>query len=54
MLADAYATAFMVLGDRDSIQTIAQQQELSVYLLYAEGDSIVAQYTPSFSNYLVK
>ena len=54
MLADAYATAFMVLGDRDSIQTIAQQQELSVYLLYAEGDSIVARYTPSFSNYLVK
>ena len=53
MLADAYATAFMVLGDKDSIEAIAQSQQLAVYLLYASHDSIQASYNALFETYLV-
>ena len=54
MLADAYATAFMVLGDRDSIETIANANGLAVYLLYAQSDSIQSVYNTSFEPYLLK
>ena len=54
MLADAYATAFMVLGDRDSIETIANANGLAVYLLYAQSDSIQSVYNTSFKPYLLK
>lgn len=54
MLADAYATAFMVLGDRDSIEAIANANNLAVYLLYAQSDSIQSVYNTSFEPYLLK
>lgn len=54
MLADAYATAFMVLGDKDSIEAIANAEQLAVYLLYAQGDSIHVQYNQRFEPYLVR
>ena len=54
MLADAYATAFMVLGDRDSIEAIANANGLAVYLLYAQSDSIQSVYNNLFAPYLVK
>ncbi len=54
MQADAYATAFMVLGDADSIFTIADAQRLAVYLLYAAGDSIEARSNTSFEQYVVR
>jgi thiamine biosynthesis lipoprotein len=53
MLADAYATAFMVLGDKDSIEAIAHAQRLGVYLLYAVQDSIQASYNELFETYLL-
>lgn len=53
MLADAYATAFMVLGDKDSIEAIAHAQHLGVYLLYAVQDSIQASYNELFETYLL-
>lgn len=52
MLADAYATAFMVLGDRDSIEAVAKTNKLAVYLLYAEQDSIVVQHNDLFKPYI--
>ena len=54
MLADAYATAFMVLGDRDSIYNIAHAQQLGVYLLYAPNDSVQVSYNDLFETYLVQ
>jgi thiamine biosynthesis lipoprotein len=54
MLADAYATAFMVLGDKDSIEAIANANGLAVYLLYAQSDSIQSVYNTSFEPYLLK
>lgn len=54
MLADAYATAFMVLGDRDSIYDIAHAQQLGVYLLYAPNDSVQVSYNDLFETYLVQ
>ena len=54
MLADAYATAFMVLGDRDSIEAVAKANQLAVYLLYAEQDTIQSVYNNLFEPYLVK
>ena len=54
MLADAYATAFMVLGDRDSIYNIAHAQQLGVYLLYAPNDSVHVSYNDLFETYLVQ
>lgn len=54
MVADAYATAFMVLGNKDSIEAIANNQQLAVYLLYAQGDSIQVQYNDRFEPYLVR
>ena len=54
MLADAYATAFMVLGDRDSIEAVAKANQLAVYLLYAEQDTIQSVYNNLFAPYLVK
>lgn len=54
MLADAYATAFMVLGDRDSIEAVAKANQLAVYMLYAEQDTIQSVYNNLFAPYLVK
>ncbi len=54
MQADAYATAFMVLGDKDSIEAVANANKLAVYLLYAQNDSIVPVYNPAFKPYLVR
>ncbi len=52
MLADAYATAFMVIGNKDSICTIAQEQQLGVYLLYASQDSIESVCNQLFESYV--
>ena len=39
-IADAYATAFMVLGVEDSKRILENRPELSVYFIYSEQDSI--------------
>lgn len=52
MVADAYATAFMVLGNKDSIDAVANAQQLAVYLLYAAGDSVAVAYNDACKPYL--
>ena len=39
-IADAYATAFMVLGLDDAKQVLAENPELKVFFIYAEGDTL--------------
>ena len=51
MIADAYATAFMVLGDEQALD-IAKQQNLAVYMLVADGDGFKAVYSDNFASYL--
>ena len=38
MLADAYATAFMVMGIRESKQFVKSHPEVEMYLVYTGGD----------------
>lgn len=38
--ADAYATAFMVMGHEAAMKFLAEHTELQAYLTYAEGDSM--------------
>lgn len=38
--ADAYATAFMVMGHEAAMKFLAEHTELQAYLIYAEGDSM--------------
>jgi len=52
MLADAYATAFMVMGVEDSLK-FAKENKLPIYLLVKNGDDFEAIYTESFKKYLL-
>jgi thiamine biosynthesis lipoprotein len=38
MLADAYATAFMVMGVRQTKQFVAQHSNIEIYLVYTGKD----------------
>lgn len=50
--ADAWATAFLVMGAESSLQ-LAQQLELPVYLLTKEGDTFKASNSESFEPFLL-
>ena len=55
MTADAYATAFMVLGLKESIKLSKQISEIDVYFIYADTDGTYQTYTsPGFKKLLVK
>ena len=46
--ADAYATAFMVLGLKDSQELLARHPELKAYFIYTDKDGQLAVwYSPS-------
>lgn len=53
--ADAYATAFMVMGLEKSKEFLLKNKELDAYFIYADqsGKNLV-YYTPGFENYLLK
>ena len=55
MQADAYATAFMVLGKDDALSVCESVPGMDCYLIYADenGENQVV-YTPGFERYLVK
>lgn len=51
-LADAYATALMVLGPEEGM-AFAEKQGLAVlFIIHGEGDGFVTKQTPSFAPYL--
>ena len=53
--ADAYATAFMVMGLEKAKAFCEQHPELNAYLICAgEGDSYEIYYTPGMERYMVK
>ena len=52
-LADAWATAFDVLG-REKSKQLAQQENLAVFFIYRSGDGFKTEYTQSMQTYLVK
>ena len=53
--ADAYATAFMVMGLEKAKAFCEQHPELNAYLICAgEGDSYEIYYTPGMEKYMVK
>jgi thiamine biosynthesis lipoprotein len=53
MIADAYATACMVLGLEKAFELISRQPEMEVYLLHGEaGGAIKARYSPGLEKYL--
>ena len=53
--ADAFATAFMVMGLEKSKDFLQKHKELDAYFIYADqsGKNLV-YYTPGFENYLLK
>jgi len=52
MLADAFATAFMVMGVEDSL-SFAEKHKLTIYLLIKKGDGFKTIYTESFRKHLL-
>lgn len=55
MTADAYATAFMVLGLEKSMEIVEATKELDAYFIYsgAEGEMLV-RYSKGFEKYIVE
>ena len=51
MIADAWATALVVLGYDDAM-AVAQEQGLAVYFIRRLGDAFVDSHTPAFEPYL--
>lgn len=50
--ADAYATAFMVMGVEKSLEFAAQHPEINVYLMFDEQGEIKTAMSEGFSKYL--
>ncbi|MDX2471701.1 MAG: FAD:protein FMN transferase [SAR324 cluster bacterium] len=48
MVADAWATAFLVMGTKKALE-IAKEQGLAVYLIYKEGDHFETAMTDQFT-----
>ena len=48
--ADAYATAFMVLGMEKAKEVLSKHKELHVYFIYADNNGIMNTYTNIPSN----
>ena len=53
MLADAWATAFTVLGYEQGLR-LALQKNLAVYFIVREGDGFETYHTPAFATYLIE
>ncbi len=54
MTADAYATAFMVMGKEKAKKIIEQENHIQAYFIYNEGNEIKVEYTSGVENYLIK
>lgn len=53
MTADAYATAFMVMGKAKAKKIIEQQNHIQAYFIYNEGNEIKVEYTAGVEDYLI-
>ncbi len=53
MLADAWATAFTVIGFEEGYR-LALQENLAVYFIVREGDGFEARFTPAFTTWLIE
>ncbi len=51
MLADAYATAFMVMGEHAALE-FAEEKELAIYLLVKNGHGFEERHSTTFNQYL--
>ncbi len=51
MHADAWATAFMVMGPEKSLE-LANSLELAVFMIIKDGDTFEERYNERFSQYL--
>ncbi len=51
MIADAYATAFMILGPEKSLE-IAKQQKLAIFMIIKTQQGFSGSMSPEFSQYL--
>ncbi len=53
--ADAFATAFMVMGLEESIRYLENQDELEAYLIYSDEKGIFRVYaTPGMKNHIIR
>lgn len=52
MRADAFATAFMVVGKDSAMALCARVPDMDCYLIYSEGGENKVVYTPGFKKYL--
>jgi thiamine biosynthesis lipoprotein len=53
MVADAWATAFTVLGYEEGYR-LALQENMAVYFIVREGDGFETYHTPAFATYLIE
>lgn len=55
MDADAFATAFMVMGHSESIKFLNENKQLNIqaYFLFDEGEGLQQEMSPDFSRYIV-
>ncbi len=53
MMADAWATAFTVLGFEEGYR-LALQENLAVYFIVREGEGFETRYTPAFATWLIE
>lgn len=53
MTADAYATAFMVLGKEKAKKIIEKENDIEAYFIYSEGNKINVEYTAGVNAYLI-
>jgi len=51
MMADGWATAFMVMGAQQAM-TVALEQHLAVYLIQRTATNFYSSYSPEFRQYL--
>lgn len=54
MTADAYATAFMVLGKVKAKKILEKENDIDAYFIYNEGNKINVEYTAGVEAYLIK
>lgn len=53
MTADAYATAFMVVGKEKAKKIVEKENDIEAYFIYNEGNKINVEYTAGVDAYLI-
>jgi thiamine biosynthesis lipoprotein len=53
-IADAYATAFMVMGVEKTLEFAKSHQDIKVYLMYDEQGEVKTAMSANFKKYLTE